>query len=226
MRSTSRTARASSGNQQDYLEEFLGRVHQLLEAGYQAITIPKQFMLREEPDISGELARHIEDVLDVLDEDWKRFYSVANEAPEDQPHLPVQKRRFGKRRQRKDICLRCTLGTRVIRFVFEAKKLCQSNSFRDLLDEDGLGRLLTGQYARNDQAAGLLGYVTLGSPSQIASKLAAEFRATPDKYLVTVDGQWRSMKWKDGPQMSYITRHHRPKLRSTILVSHTLLAFC
>jgi hypothetical protein len=218
---------SASDNREEFREAFVAKVHELLELGYRRIEDKKVFELKEEPDISGELARHIEDYLDILDEDWKRYYSICDEKPENEPQVPLTKRRLGKRRRRKDLRFRWTGGgMRAVYFTFEAKKLAQSGSFRDLLEEDGLGRFLDGHYARDDWAAGVIGYVTLGRPEEHAKKTGDELAKSSAKYHITSDGGWKPAKWSSGPSISFETEHNRPSLQRRIRVSFTFLRFC
>ena len=212
-----------SENHDDYHATFVRRVHQLLEAGYQRMQPVKRYEMWKEEDISGELARHVDDVLDGSSAPWMRFYSLAPERHVDEPHLPEKKRRLGKHRKRLDFRFTCRQRTPAQRFIFEAKSLKQSGTAQ-LLDEDGLGRILRGAYAREDSAAGLLGYVQLGTVATHAIALEGELTTRAANYGITTDGRWTRVTFAGGPANTFRTRHRRVKL-ATVTIFTTLLLF-
>lgn len=222
-RRTTNTER--SGNHDDYHAIFVQRVHQLLEAGYQRMkaTKPrKPFDVWAEEEISGELARHVDDALDELSAPWMHFYSLAPERHVDEPHLPERTRRLGKRRKRLDFRFTCRQRNPVLRFIFEAKSLKQSGASQ-LLDEDGLGRILRGQYAREDPAAGLLGYVQIATAAAHVTALENEISAHPGDYGITDDGQWSRITFSEGPENTFRTKHRRAKLPEVTIFTTLLL---
>jgi len=79
-------------------ELFVRRAHELLEAGYQKMSSPA-YNGMEEPEITGELALQIEKVLREKKSPWQRPWSVHEDEPENQEHLPVATRKKGKRTQ-------------------------------------------------------------------------------------------------------------------------------
>ena len=221
-----RAPSSGSKNHDDYHAIFVQRVHQLLEAGYQRMkaTKPKPpFEFWAEEEISGELARHIEGVRDEFSQPWMRFYSLAPERHVDEAHLREVKRRMGKRRKRLDFQFTCCQRTPVHRFIFEAKSVKQSGTAQ-LLDEAGLGRILRGQYARDDAAAGLLAYVQLGSVGIYVSALKDELAAHGANYGLTADGEWIAVVFSKGPANTFRTKHRRRKL-SDVTIFTTLLPY-
>ena len=220
-----RAPSSGSKNHADYHAIFVHRVHQLLEAGYQRMraTKPKTpFEFWAEEEISGELARHIEDVRDELSQPWMRFYSLSPERHVDEPHIAEGKRRLGKRRKRLDFQFTCCQRTPVHRFIFEAKSVKQSGASQ-LLDEAGLGRILSGQYARNDAAAGLLAYVQVGSIDTHIASLAGELAAHGANYGLTSDGAWTATTFSRGPANTFRTKHQRRKLPIVAIFTTLLL---
>lgn len=215
-----------SENHDDYHATFVRRVHQLIEAGYQRMRQEepkKPFEFWAEEEISGELARHIERVRDELTQSWMRFFSLAPERHVDEPHLSEEKRRLGKRRKRLDFQFTCCQRKPVQRFISEAKSLKQSGAAQ-LLDEDGLGRILRGQYARGDSAAGLLGYVQLATVAAHATALESELTTQAANYGITTDGRWVRVTFAGGPANTFRTRHRRAKL-ADVTIFTTLLLF-
>ncbi len=183
----------------------------------------KKFELWKEEEISGELGRHIDDVLDELGNSWMRFYSLSPERHVDEPHLAVAKRRLGKRRKRLDFRFVCRQRTPIHRIIFEAKALKQSGASQ-LLDEDGLGRILCGHYAREDIAAGLLGYVQTGTADTHAKALENELSLNPTVYAISTMGKWTEITFAKGPLACFRTIHRRTNLPD-IVVYTTLLLF-
>lgn len=183
----------------------------------------KQYELWKEEEISGELGRHIDDLLDELGNSWMRFYSLAPERHVDEPHLPDPKRRLGKRRKRLDFRFTCRQRKPVHRFIFEAKSLKQSGASQ-LLDEDGLGRILCGHYAREDIAAGLLGYVQTSTVETHTKTLEEELTLRAEDYMLVGDGKWKSVTFAQGPVACFRTVHRRANLPD-IEVFTTLLIF-
>jgi len=212
-----------SENHDDYHAVFVHCVHQLLESAYQRMQPVKRFELWKEEEISGELGRHIDEVLDEFGKPWMRFYSLAPERHVDEPHLPVPKRRLGKRRKRLDFRFTCRQRKPIQRFIFEAKSLKQSSAAQ-LLDEDGLGRILRGQYAREDIAAGLLGYVQISTVAFHAKTLEDELVARATNYGIVANGQWTRVGFLNGPSEVFRTKHSRGKLPE-ITVFTTLMPF-
>ena len=212
-----------SENHDDYHATFVRRVHQLIEAGDQRMQPVKRYEMWKEEDISGELARHVDGVLDDTGAPWMRFYSLAPERHVDEPHLAEKKRRLGKHRKRLDFRFTCRQRAPVQRFIFEAKSLKQSG-VAQLLDEDGLGRILRGAYAREDSAAGLLGYVQLATVAAHATALESELTLRAADYGVTADGRWTRIVFNGGPANTFRTRHRRAKL-ADVTIFTTLLQF-
>ena len=212
-----------SENHDDYHATFVRRVHQLIETGYQRMQPVKQYEMWKEEDISGELARHVDDVLDSSSAPWMRFYSLAPERHVDEPHLPKKKRRLGKHRKRLDFRFTCRQRMPVQRFIFEAKRLKQSGTAQ-LLDEDGLGRILRGAYAREDSAAGLLGYVQIAAAAAFATALENELAVRGADYGVATDGPWTRIIIVHGPDYTFRTRHRRNNLPDVTIFT-TLLPF-
>lgn len=222
-RRTSKTER--SENRGDYHAAFVRCVHQLLECGYQRMQPVNRFEYRKEEEISGELARHIDEVLNERAESWMHYYSLAPERHVDEPHLPLAKQRLGKRRKRLDFQFTCRprKPTPVQRFIFESKSLKQSSAAQ-LLDEDGLGRILCGQYAREDISAGLLGYVQNFTVAHHAAALENELKGKPADYGITPDGQWTRIRFAKGPAETFRTKHRRGQFPK-IAIFTTLLPF-
>lgn len=213
------TSSANSGNKPIYQTSFVRRSHEVLKMGYDRLDPPK-YVGHDEEDITGELVRSMQDALqDRSAPKWaKNFWAVE----ETRVHDPT---RLGKRRRRIDIeILKSQQGPRP-RFRFEAKRLQDTASRRDYLGDDGLGCFLDGRYAREDDTAGMLGYVQADSIKFHAEEIEKAMARDLEAYAVEADGQWKVCKIV-GSLASFETKHHRTGSLPTITLLHTLLSFC
>ncbi len=203
---------------------FVERVHVLLQAGYEAMNAAA-YNLWEEPDISGELAWKIGELLDTRQQPWMRYWTAVDNWPENEPAQPGSKRRLGKRRRLPDIKLKYAGQRETLYFRFEAKKLAGTGDFADLLcPEDGLGRFLRCIYGRDDEAGGLLGYAQTESPDTHADRVKLALEKSVGKYQVKVDGGWTAMNWSRGPKCSFRVVHKRDG-RPPVTIYYSFLRF-
>ena len=210
---------ATSSNTPLYTQAFRRHVHQLVFMGYQRLD-PPTFRNREEPEISGELARAILEARDAEDAPrWASRYTVHDDPPQ---HA---KDRFGKERRRVDIALERVGRGRRPRFQFEAKRLHAGSSVGQYLGSSGLGCFLTGDYAAENPMAGMLGYVQAGDEGTWASRIKARMHKSPGQYRLRPDGPWTKIRLAAGLKHTYETRHDRQHPLSPVLISHVLLRF-
>jgi hypothetical protein len=209
----------TSGNKPIYRTSFVRHSHELLKMGYDLLDPPK-YATSEEENITGELVRSMQNALqDRRAPKWaKNFWAVE----ETRVHDPT---RLGKHRCRIDIeILKSQQGPRP-RFRFEAKRLHDTASRRNYLGDDGLGCFLDGRYAKEDEIAGMLGYVQAESISFHAEKLEKAMAGKLEAYGVELDGQWKSREIVKSLN-SFETRHRRKGAIPAITILHTLLSFC
>ena len=112
------------------------------------------------------------------------------------------------------------------RFCFEAKRLGKHHRVGKYLGEKGTGCFLCGAYARDDDQAGMLGYVQAGTPQQWADKIEAELRKNPSRYSVPEHGQFGSVQIVDGLDHTYRSSHERLSVGRPVSIFHTLLPLC
>lgn len=207
-----------SGNEPIYQTSFVRHVHEVLKLGYKKLDAPT-YARHEEEDITGELVRSMQAALqDRNAPKWARNFWAAEETRVNDPT------RLGKRRCRIDIeILKSQHGPRP-RFRFEAKRLRGTTSRRDYLGNEGLGCFLDGRYAKDDEFAGMLGYVQSESIKSHAEKLEEVMAGKLDAYSVETDGQWKKCEIVDD-LASFVTKHRRKGELSAITVIHTLLSF-
>jgi len=188
---------------------FVERAHELLQAGYEALDA-KACNLWAEPEISGELAWQIEELLCTRRRQWMRYWTAVDNWPENEPEKSGSKKRLGKRRRLPDIKLKYAGQRETLYFRFEAKRLAGTGDYSDLLSHiDGLGRFLHKVYGRKDKAGGLLGYVQTESPEIHADRVRVALASDHKKYQVTPDGSWTAATWKHGPKCCFRVVHSR-----------------
>ena len=203
---------------------FVERVHELLQAGYEAMDV-KACNVWAEPEISGELAWQIEQLLFARPQLWMRYWTAVDNWPENEPNTMGSKRRLGKRRRLPDIKLKYAGQRETLYFRFEAKKLAGTGDYTDLIShKDGLGRFLRRVYGRHDDAGGLLGYVQTESPPVHAERVRTALATDPRKYQVNADGEWTIVTWKSGPQCCFRVIHSR-KGGAPIVIFYSFLLF-
>lgn len=203
---------------------FVERVHELLQAGYEALDATA-CNLWAEPEISGELAWEIEELLCTRRRPWMRYWTAVDNWPENEPDQRGSKKRLGKRRRLPDIKLKYSGQRETLYFRFEAKKLAGTGDYADLIShKDGLGRFLRRVYGRQDDAGGLLGYVQTESPEIHALRVRNALETNPKKYRVTPGGDWTATTWKDGPKCSFRAVHSRERA-SVIVIFYSFLPF-
>jgi hypothetical protein len=203
---------------------FVERAHELLQAGYEAMDA-KACNMWAEPEISGELAWKIEELLCARRQSWMRYWTAVDNWPENEPDQPGSKKRLGKRRRLPDIKLKYAGQRETLYFRFEAKKLAGTGDYADLIShEDGLGRFLRRVYGRDDGAGGLLGYVQTECPEAHAERVRAALATNPKKYQVSANGDWTVVAWKSGPKCCFRVIHSREG-KSLIVIFYSFLLF-
>jgi hypothetical protein len=203
---------------------FFERAHELLQTGYEALDA-RACNVWAEPEISGELAWRIEELLYERREPWMRYWTAVDNWPENEPERPASNRRLGKRRRLPDIKLKYAGQRETLYFRFEAKKLAGTGDYTDLISHtDGLGRFLRRVYGRDDEAGGLLGYVQTESPEIHAERVRKELVTEPKKYRVSANGGWTAVTWKNGPKCSFRAVHSRER-GSVIVIFYSFLHF-
>jgi len=203
---------------------FVERAHELLQAGYEALDA-KACNRWAEPEISGELACKIEELLCTRNQSWMRYWTAVDNWPENEADQPGSKKRLGKRRRLPDIKLKYAGQRETLYFRFEAKKLASTGDYADLIShEDGLGRFLRKVYGRQDGAGGLLGYAQTESPEIHAERVRTALVTEPKKYRISANGEWTAATWKNGPKCSFRVIHLR-ECAPDIVIFYSFLSF-
>ena len=188
--------------------------------GYQRLNSAK-YRDRDEPEITGELARAVREAgEDPSAPRWTARYAVRDELPVKAPG------RFGKHRKVVDIeFVRVQPGPRP-RLLFEAKRLRDGSSVGQYVGKDGLGCFLSGDYALDQQEAGMLGYVQTDGEVAWAQRIRSRLEQKRDDCAIRRDGGWQAVAMAPGLRYTYRTRHDRKAVGSPITIYHVLLRFC
>jgi hypothetical protein len=217
IRGNTRKRRGSPSDSGTYRRVFLGRVHQLIELGYRKLA-PANLATSQETEITGELVRSMDDVIDdPASATWVRYFSVHDDPPVNAPG------RKGKSRQRLDVKIVSAQTLPRSRFSFEAKRLGRGNPVSRYLGPKGLGCFLKGEYAVNEDDAGMLGYVQTKTPQAWADKLRVALEGSKDAYALRAGSKWLSYTQRSGPTHAYLTIHVRKSLKRDVTIYHTLL---
>ena len=208
------------GNHDAYVEALRGHAHELLAMGYGRLE-PARYKDSEEPDITGELAKAVEEAIeDPEAPQWVDHYALG-----DDPPLNVEGR-LGKWRPRVDVEFqRVQHGPRP-RLRFEAKRLDPKHPVSIYLGRDGMGCFLSGLYPAPSGEAGMLGYVQSEDEQTWAAKIEERLSAHPTEYELASDGGWRKQVVSPRLAHTYRTHHLPEKTRVALTVHHVLLRFC
>ena len=207
-----------SKNTPIYRSSFVCHSHEILKMGYDRLVAPA-FSEHEEEAITGELTRAMLGALEDRDAPkWAKHLWVIEEA---RVHDPS---RLGKRRLRIDIEFIWLQDGPKPRFRFEAKRLNDASSRRKYLGEDGVSCFLDGRYAKEDEIAGMLGYVQKDSIASHVTALERTLKSDQKRYAVTGDQQW-TVTPIIKELTTYRTTHNRSNSLPPIVLLHTFLSF-
>ncbi len=208
-----------SANAADFRQVFVARVHEVLEGGYRKLK-PEEYAKEEEPAITGELRNAMNNFLrDVAAPAWADYFSVHDDPPVDDG---VRK---GKRRNRIDIRVDSSTPRPGASFSFEAKRLARGFTVAKYLGDEGLGSFLSGEYARDDNDAGMLGYMQDDDASYWSGEIEAAINKDRVAYGVKGRKWWKRHTFLEGPEHVFFSRHMRKAVGRQINLYHTLLLF-
>ncbi len=207
----------SSANETEYRRQFVRRSHELLLLGYRHLN-PREQASEEEETITGRLLAGMERVCDdppAEIEEWVDFYHAKEEV---RVHSDT---RTGKRRKRVDIRVDSAVCRPRNRFSFEAKRLGPGHGVAAYLGDEGLGCFIYGEYGRDADDGGMIGYVQAGSESTWATRITdgVAARAAELQALEAV----ASLNLVDSFAFTLHSCHARPQVGRAIEVFHTLL---
>jgi len=213
---------SASDDRHEYLSVFRRQVFELLRRGYERLDSP-DFQDSEEEDITGELIREIRNVTENRSgPSWVSYYAIH-----DDPRINAPGR-LGKRRLKLDIEFERTGAGNHPRYPFEAKRLSsQTHAKMDkYLGTDGLRQFLSGNYANEQDEAGMLGYVQSETPSDWARKAHDTFVKNTEMLHLCFDGNWKPVDNLAKFDNCYCSKHNRPSVGKPITLFHVFLSFC
>jgi hypothetical protein len=178
----------------------------------------------QEPDITGELIREAQEIIESDQaEAWTDYIEIKDDPPQNVFG------RLGKRRPRIDFeFVQLSKGRRP-RFHIEAKRLYRSDSVNEYFGSGGLSMFVDATYAADWPSAGMLGYVQSDTCSAWLSRLEAGLNDRLISLRVcSPPPQWVSAGWSgDGLDEVMTSCHERShKNLAQIVIHHLLLAFC
>ena len=215
------TAQVQHEDDEDYRRVFRRHVFQLLKWGYDRLNA-SAYRASEEEDITGELVKALNEII----EDRSCPYWVGNMYIGEDPHVNVDGRK-GKRRKKIDIeFVRVQYSPRP-RFFFEAKRLSAGThaTTGKYLGPEGLGEFLSGNYGRDVDEAGMLGYIQSHTSQYWAEKIRNSLDNEHNPYQLLPDGGWAEIKIIEELDNCYQTKHNRLIGKSPMTILHCLLAF-
>lgn len=202
-----------------YKLSFIRRCHQLLASGYAELSVAA-LHAEQEPAITGELVRAMKSVQGRPDAPrWMVYLYIADDPPVNAPG------RLGKSRRRVDIEFeRPERGLRP-RFQCEAKRLHRGDSLEKYLGEDGLGRFLAGDYSRDQDVAGMLGYVQTRSIEAWGNDLRAALEKDSAHHEISSSEPLVSAILDAQPITTWLSEHRRLSVGRPLAIYHSLLLF-
>jgi hypothetical protein len=208
-----------SVNTPEFREAFVRKCHRLVGLAY--LTLDRAVLrTAEETEITGELARAMEELLDRMPPPrGMRNLVVFDDPPQNTG------RRRGRKRLRVDIEIRAIEVGPKPRFRFEAKRLTSNRSIARYLGKDGLQMYLRGEYAAEQDDAGMLGYVQTGEPMAWAAQLDARLKAKPVDHAVCAGGDWNQCSLTSEIPLTFRSIHNRASIGRPVIIFHTLLEF-
>lgn len=208
-----------ASNTPEFRQAFIRKCHRLVGLAYRTLDAPS-FHDAEETEITGELVRAMEARLEDLSAPrWMHQLDVLDDPPQNAPG------RRGRRRRRVDIEIRRIQAGPRPRFRFEAKRLHSARSIAAYLGSDGLMLYITGEYAREQDEAGMLGYIQAGTPAEWADRIGGQLDEGAASYSVRVSGEWAFSPLVQELVHTFRSRHDRLAVGRPIAVYHTLLIF-
>jgi hypothetical protein len=202
-----------------FREAFIRKCHRLVGMAYATLS-QEALRAAEETEITGELACAMEELLDSIPPPrGMRNFVVFDDPPQN------TRGRRGRKRLRVDIEMRAVERGPKPRFRFEAKRLNSNRSIAKYLGTEGLRMFIAGEYAAEQDDAGMLGYVQNGEPLEWASQIEARLKAQPAEHDVSAEAEWSIFPLAMEVPLTFRSVHNREKIGRTIVIFHSFLSF-
>jgi hypothetical protein len=210
----------SSGNKDDFRWVFICRAHEVLEGAYRRLA-PAKYRKKQEPAVTGAMREEMNNFLrDVAAPDWADYFSIHDDPPIEDDE------REGRDRNRIDIRVDTSRPRPGMSFLFEAKRLARGYAVGKYLGDEGLGCFLCGDYARDDDDAGMLGYMQDHDAAYWSRAIEATIQSDPDTHGVDVTSAWwEPFAFEHGPVNCFASGHARKGVGRPIKIYHSLLMF-
>lgn len=198
-----------------YYDRFVTHVHLLVWEGFLKVDRTNLSTLHE-PAISGLICQGISRALDDAESpDWVEDYEIHDDPP------VHDARRLGKHRRRVDIKLASRRFRPRAHFSFEAKSLNANAGVADYLGKEGLGQFITGEYAADQTASGMLGYAQSHNCDHWQASIEARVDTTI--HQLGRGGGWKAVAIAEQPTHTSQTIHKRSGKLPNIRIIHTML---
>jgi hypothetical protein len=210
----------ASANRPDYRAGFLRDAHRLIARGYTRL-IPSSLNKTEEEVVTEELVVAINEAIEAPGAAaWMQRYHVVDDRRVRHP------KRRGKKRPIVDIEITNIKSVRRPRFHIEAKRLDRRHAVGLYVGRKGLGCIIAADYARENDDAGMLGYVQSATCEDWAAKIRKKLLENRKAHQLVDGSVWETSKLT--PELTHVfrTQHNRPSLARPVDVYHTLLLFC
>lgn len=217
--------RGQSENRADYQAAFLQRVHRLLQLAYESLK-PADYQKAEEDDITGDLCKRMKHLTEIEPtEKWMSRFSIHDQDPSnDVPAAKTGKPRKGKRRPKIDVRLVCKHRVPNRGYCVEAKRFYNSNSVSEYVNDEGVGAFICGDYAKDDDLGGMIGYIQTDSLQKWLPKIEAKLGAHKSLKRNQDGKAWQTTSFKHGPRVCFKSVHRRDSGREITLI-HVMFQF-
>ncbi len=199
---------------------FVRNCHRLLGKAHRQLNA-KSLGKEEEPAITGLLVKEMNSLIeDEKAPSWMRNLVALDDPPQNSPT------RLGKARRRIDIEFVLVQRGRRPRFHFEAKRLYRSDSVSEYLGPKGLVLFVNGEYAAEEDAGGMVGYVQTELPKVWLQKIEAALDGARRSLCIPQGTGFESVRLAPELDPVHVSHHNRRSVGRQIQIYHTLLLFC
>lgn len=158
-------------------------------------------------------------------EKWMSRFSVHDQDPSnDVAAAKTWKPRKGKRRPKIDVRLVCKHRVPNRGYCVEAKRLYRSDSVSEYVDDEGVGAFICGDYAKDDNLGGMIGYIQTESLQKWLPKIETKLGTHKSVKRTRDDKAWESTNFKNGPLVCFKSLHLRDSGQPITLI-HVMFSF-
>ena len=210
-----------SGDNSDYKAGFHRQVLSLITFAYDMLkATDHDYTNTDEPAITGEIVRFARRYIENQNSpEWAWPYAVHDDPPENDG------KRKGKDRKRVDIIIERTQRGIHPRIRFEAKRLKKPGFTVGMyIGKKGLGEFISGNYAREGDTAGMLGYIQSDDCEYWAEQIPDALNKNKKEVCLIKGDQWQKSDFEK-IDYCYKTLHDRPSINRELQVYHLLLNF-